>query len=95
VAAIVASLTAGALLLGGTLRKPAAAASPAPASVPAQAGQSLQTGFSAGNTESLIAGLQSSLRASLSAADKSLSTAGSLLAMRSARRRRLRAQLRY
>jgi tetratricopeptide (TPR) repeat protein len=63
-AAIVAALTAGALLLGGTLRKPAAAASPAPASVPAQAGQSLQTGFSAGNTESLIAGLQSSLRAS-------------------------------
>jgi tetratricopeptide (TPR) repeat protein len=63
VAAVAAALTAGALLLGGVLRKPAAAASPTPASVPAQAGQSLQTGFSAGNTESLIAGLQSALRA--------------------------------
>jgi tetratricopeptide (TPR) repeat protein len=64
VAAVVAALTAGALLLGGVLRKPAAAAIPTPASVPAQADQSLQTEFSAGNTESLIAGLQSSLRAS-------------------------------
>ncbi len=64
VAAVVAALTAGAMLLGGVLRKPAAAAIPTPASVPARADQSLQTGFSAGNTESLIAGLQSSLRAS-------------------------------
>jgi tetratricopeptide (TPR) repeat protein len=63
VAVVAAALTAGVLLLGGTLRKQAAAASPTPASVPAQAGQSLQSGFSAGNTESLIAGLQSSLRA--------------------------------
>ncbi len=62
-AVVAAVLTAGALLLGGVLRKPAAAASSAPASAPARAGESLQTGFSAGDTAGLIERLQSALRA--------------------------------
>lgn len=65
-AAGAAVLTVAALLLGGVLRKPAAAASPlqAPPSSPTPAaGESLQTGFSAGDTAALIARLQSGLRA--------------------------------
>jgi tetratricopeptide (TPR) repeat protein len=63
VAAVAAVLTAGALLLGGVLRKPAVAASSAPASTPTPAaGESLQTGFSTGDTAGLIERLQSTLR---------------------------------
>jgi tetratricopeptide (TPR) repeat protein len=64
VAAAVAALAAGSLLLGGILRKPTAAASSAPAPTPARAaGESLQTGFSSGGTAGLIERLQSALRA--------------------------------
>jgi tetratricopeptide (TPR) repeat protein len=64
VAAAAAIITAAALLLGGVFRKPAAAASSAPASTPMRAAdESLQTGFSAGDTAGLIEQLQSALRA--------------------------------
>jgi tetratricopeptide (TPR) repeat protein len=64
-AGVAAVLTAGALLLGGVLRKPAAAAGSAPASMPtrAAASESLQTGFSAVDTAGLIERLQFALRA--------------------------------
>jgi tetratricopeptide (TPR) repeat protein len=65
-AAGAAALTVATLLLGGVLRKPAAAAnsSPATASSPTPAaGESFQTGFSAGDTAALIDRLQSRLRA--------------------------------
>ena len=60
VAAVVAMLAAGMLFLGGVLRKPSAA-STAPLS-PSASGASLATGFSAGDTASLIEGLQATLR---------------------------------
>jgi len=61
---VAAVITVGALLLGGVLRKPAAAASSAPASTPTPAaGESLQTGFSTRDTAGLIERLQSTLRA--------------------------------
>jgi tetratricopeptide (TPR) repeat protein len=64
VAAVAVVITAAALLLGGALRKPAEAASSAAASPPTRsAGESLEGGFSAGDTASLIERLQSSLRA--------------------------------
>jgi tetratricopeptide (TPR) repeat protein len=64
VAAVAACIAAGSLLLGGVLRKPAAAASSAPAFTPKQAaGESLQTGFRAGDTASLIERLQAAVRA--------------------------------
>ncbi|MDX6490762.1 MAG: hypothetical protein QOD43_1007 [Gaiellaceae bacterium] len=63
-AVVAAALTAGALLLGGVLRRPATAASSAPASTrTSAAGESLQTGFSAGDTAGQIERLQSALRA--------------------------------
>ena len=62
-AAAVAALTAATLLLGGVLRKPAAAAGSSPASTPPRAAdESLQTGFSSGDTARLIERLQSALR---------------------------------
>jgi tetratricopeptide (TPR) repeat protein len=63
VAAAAAVLTTAALLLGGVFR-PAAAASSSPASTPMRAAdESLQTGFSSGDTTGLIERLQSGLRA--------------------------------